>query len=614
VTGLTDGTTYEFRVSAVNGAGTGTASGVASTAPYTTPGAPTGLTATPSSTSVSLSWVAPTSDGGNSITDYTIEYRAEGGSWSVYADGTSTTTSATVTGLTDGTTYEFRVSAVNAMGTGKPSNVVSILYAAFDVTTDSDDILLNTLSISPRFTNFLVAPDNGRVILSWNASQMEGQNATGYIVQYREHAGFWQNFLYWDSSSSIIITNLTNNVVYDFRIIPITDLVIEAVAEQGIGIPTSTHPVNITTMNIGVIVSSTGALANEGQTITEVIHYAVDEFNRYLEMHNRAWRLGIFIYNDDSSASGGLTGVSAFNDAGIKTVVGPATSASLDGAMEYIYDNDLLVISYGSTAPTLAHDDTVFRTTIDDSNTAKIYAAALQHDGISHVISVIRDDVWGVALNDALRASLTNSSIVLDEIKYHPNTTEYDEVIAQIQHNLRPDSTTAVVTFSFDEIKDIVDTAMLHESLSKIKWYHSDTDIDFILDNNTRREFMSVVNFTTITPTPPKNEINAKINQIVPNAGLYSYAAYDAIQIIGKTFDELGLLANTAALADAIPAIASAHPAALGNTTLNDAGDIAYSDYVVDTVINGKKTTTHKYILVDGSYYSIIHLPHVVAE
>ena len=70
-------------------------------------------------------------NGGSAITDYVVEYSSNGGtSWSTFADGTSTVTSATVTGLTNGTAYTFRVSAVNAAGTGAASATASATPSA----------------------------------------------------------------------------------------------------------------------------------------------------------------------------------------------------------------------------------------------------------------------------------------------------------------------------------------------------------------------------------------------------------------------------------------------------------------------------------------------------
>ena len=87
--------------------------------PLALPSAPTALTATAGNAQVSLSWSAPASNGGIAITDYVVQFSSNDGStWNTFADGTSTATSATVTGLTNGTAYVFRVAAVNAIGTG----------------------------------------------------------------------------------------------------------------------------------------------------------------------------------------------------------------------------------------------------------------------------------------------------------------------------------------------------------------------------------------------------------------------------------------------------------------------------------------------------------------
>ena len=131
-TGLTNGATYTFRVSAINAVGTGTASGIASAVPVTTPGAPTGLSGTAGNTQVSLSWSAPVDTGGSAITGYMVESSVDAGvSWStVVADTGSTDTTYVATGLTNGTTYTFRVSAINAVGGGGASSTSSAVPTA----------------------------------------------------------------------------------------------------------------------------------------------------------------------------------------------------------------------------------------------------------------------------------------------------------------------------------------------------------------------------------------------------------------------------------------------------------------------------------------------------
>jgi hypothetical protein len=116
VTGLTQGTSYTFTVKATNALGAGSPSGSSlPIAPSVAPGAPTLLVATPSSTTVALSWTAPSSNGGSAITLYTAT--STPGSFTC----TSATTSCTINGLTNGTYYSFSVTATNVAGTGPAS-------------------------------------------------------------------------------------------------------------------------------------------------------------------------------------------------------------------------------------------------------------------------------------------------------------------------------------------------------------------------------------------------------------------------------------------------------------------------------------------------------------
>jgi hypothetical protein len=92
-----------------------------------------------------LTWSRPASDGGDAITDYVVEYKTSAsGVWNTFADGTSTVTAANVTGLANGTPYDFRVSAVNASGTWKSlpacitdtaNNTISCTTTGFSVFT-----------------------------------------------------------------------------------------------------------------------------------------------------------------------------------------------------------------------------------------------------------------------------------------------------------------------------------------------------------------------------------------------------------------------------------------------------------------------------------------------
>src|SRR3989475_4484326 len=93
----------------------------------TPPQSPTGLAAVAVSPSqINLSWTAAY-DGGSAITGYKIERSADNGAtWSTIVSNTaSTSTTYSDTGLLPSTTYTYRVSAINSVGTSSPSNTAS---------------------------------------------------------------------------------------------------------------------------------------------------------------------------------------------------------------------------------------------------------------------------------------------------------------------------------------------------------------------------------------------------------------------------------------------------------------------------------------------------------
>ena len=65
-------------------------------------------------------------NGGSPITDYLVEYKlTSSGTWSVFSHSAQTLTDITVTGLTNGQSYDFRVSGQNSVGTGTASATAS---------------------------------------------------------------------------------------------------------------------------------------------------------------------------------------------------------------------------------------------------------------------------------------------------------------------------------------------------------------------------------------------------------------------------------------------------------------------------------------------------------
>ena len=117
-TPLTNGTEYTFAVRAVNNLGAGPAATDSAT-PMTVPAAPDLRMADPADSQVGLTWEHPNDD---TITSYQLS-TDDGTTFTTIENSTADTTAHTVTELTNGTEYKFRVLAANVIGPSASSAV-----------------------------------------------------------------------------------------------------------------------------------------------------------------------------------------------------------------------------------------------------------------------------------------------------------------------------------------------------------------------------------------------------------------------------------------------------------------------------------------------------------
>jgi hypothetical protein len=123
VTGLTNATTYTFKVAAENTNGTGPQSVPTNPVTVGSPLAPTSPSAQPGNGQATVQWTAPP-DNGSSISGYVITPYA-GSTAQPTRTFNSTATTETVNGLSNWTTYRFKIAAKNARGTGPNSAVTN---------------------------------------------------------------------------------------------------------------------------------------------------------------------------------------------------------------------------------------------------------------------------------------------------------------------------------------------------------------------------------------------------------------------------------------------------------------------------------------------------------
>ncbi|NDE85816.1 MAG: fibronectin type III domain-containing protein, partial [Verrucomicrobia bacterium] len=187
-TALANGTSYNVQIRAVSMVGTGTATASTAATPRTTPGTPMILSVTPGNGQLTVSFGAPSSDGGSPITDY--EYSINGGS--SFTSRLSTSTTFVIGSLMNGSSYNVQVRAVNAAGRGTATSS----WAGTPRTTP------NAPSIN------YVTPGNKQLSVGFMAGSDGGSAITNY--QYSTDGGTsWRT--HTSTFSPILITTLSTD-------------------------------------------------------------------------------------------------------------------------------------------------------------------------------------------------------------------------------------------------------------------------------------------------------------------------------------------------------------------------------------------------------------------
>ncbi|GHU64862.1 hypothetical protein AGMMS49983_11510 [Clostridia bacterium] len=275
VSGLTNGTSYSYRIRAVNAVGNGTSTSVVSATPMAIPGVPLNLSANAGNATVALSWASPTDNGGSAITGY--EVSSDGGSdWTSAGTNTSYTVTSLSNGdaLSNGTAYTFQVRAVNAVGAGSAASITAIPQ-----TNASAPLNLSVTAVG-----------NGTVSLSWVVPvNLGGGTLQGYEVSSTNGSTWTSDGI---SGTTYTATGLTNGTTYNFQVRAVTEV-------SGANEPGAAASISATPMTTPSAPQSVTATAGDKQ-IT-------------LNWHRPADNGGSAITGYEVSSDGGSTWVDAGN-------------------------------------------------------------------------------------------------------------------------------------------------------------------------------------------------------------------------------------------------------------------------------------------------------------
>ena len=255
ITGLTNGTTYKFIATATNAAGSTTSSPSNAIVPASIPGAPTAVTATRGDETATVAFTPPTDNGGSIITSYTLTVVETGQTF------TGNGSPITVTGLTNGSSYTFKVSATNAVGVS-------------DSSTASAPVKIAGVADAPTSVTAVAGDETATVSASGNWNTLSGSGGESVTAIVFTSMNGLHTCTATLPATSCTISGLTNGTAYTFT----------AIAQNAVGNSPGTSSTSVTPAGNPTAPTSVTAIAgdksatitfsgagNNGSTITSYI-------------------------------------------------------------------------------------------------------------------------------------------------------------------------------------------------------------------------------------------------------------------------------------------------------------------------------------------------------
>ena len=373
------------------------------------------------------------------------------------------------------------------------------------------------------------------------------------------------------------------------------------------------------TVVVGVILPATGDLSSHGQDNKLGVELGVVDFNEMLMETNAGWKMEIIIEDTQTDPLIALEKIQSLNAKGIKFVLGPETSAETRNVKSYVDSNNMIIISPSSTAPALAIVDNIFRFVPDDTIQGKVIAAIMEDNGIEVMVPIYRGDVWGDGLYESSARSFEDiGGIVSEGIRYSPDVqdfaTEMSILSKQVDKEMesRDADKIAVMTIGFDETVQLFNAATSYDNLGSILWVGSDgaANNGRIAEDPIASGFAQDTNFIAGQFAASDNEIFEHVkNNLTAQIGVapntYVYSSYDSVWVLGLTIDEFGTDVDT--VKANLAAIGANYTGAIGNVILNEAGDLATSDYVLSEITDdGEWEITSRYSAATGEIISLV--------
>jgi branched-chain amino acid transport system substrate-binding protein len=348
---------------------------------------------------------------------------------------------------------------------------------------------------------------------------------------------------------------------------------------------------------IGVLASLTGSGNSLGQDTVAALQIATDQLDAEAKANQGGYRFHLFVRDTQQDPVKALAAIKDLDKRGVQIIVGPQTSAEVAMIKPFADAHNILVISQGSTASSLAiAGDNIFRFCPNDKREAAAIVALMQHDGIHAIVPLWRNDAGNNGLHDSVKAAFENiGGTVTSGFQYQPTTTDFSAATASVASQIQslvtagadPNSI-AIYLAAFDEAVGVFHSAAANFTLSSARWYGSDgVALSAALTGDASASAFAASAYYP-SPTfglddalqklwqPVANAIEARTG-ITPDA--FALSAYDALFVVERALRVTGNLKDFSSFKSAFVDAANAYSGVTGSTALDTAGDRLSADF-----------------------------------
>jgi len=230
-------------------------------------------------------------------------------------------------------------------------------------------------------------------------------------------------------------------------------------------------------LRVGVLLDADNRIYPIGKTAVTAIELAAEDFNRYLKENGHTKQIELFVEDTQGDPQVAAEKIQRFAWAGIIPVF-TGTSAEILAVSDYAEQNDHLLLSGYSTAPSLAKkDNRLFRFCLNDSKQAKGLVRLAMESNLKSLVLVYRDDVYGNDLKTYVKEIGEQYGLDIDDgVTYSPDETDFTAVAGSIEQKViqkkseYPPDRVAVLLIALNEVTGIFGAADGNAELESVRW------------------------------------------------------------------------------------------------------------------------------------------------